>query len=234
MSGIKQYITKGKDYYYSRIIRNASVTVALKLKKTNISPEQIVLLGLVPGTAALFLYARGTYPAVLLGSFCYALAWFMDFVDGDLARLTNRVSERGEWLDSLSGRIIEMLVYFGVCFGLSKHLYPVRVWIIGFAVIALHHIIVSLMSKETIISLKAQTRSPELRPDLQEKKKKIGHLRMLLRELTAGPDMNGFFIILGGAFNLLYWSLWLCLVYNFCYLVLRLKTKINEYFLTKT
>lgn len=230
MVEVKQYITKGSDYYYSRLIRNASVAVALKLKGVKIAPEQIVLLGVLPAIAALLLYAQGGYPSVAWGSFCYALAWFMDFVDGDFARITNRVSERGEWLDSVSGRFVEMLVYSGVCLGLARRHDPVAVWVIGFTVVSLHHLIVSIMSKETIIALKANKADAHAHTDVFQKKKKIGLVKVIVRELTAGPDMNGFIIILGGLTDRLYWALVLCVVYNMCYLVLRLFNKSKEYF----
>lgn len=231
MSAVDKYITKGREYYYTKFIRLASVSLALKLKNTKIIPEQIVILGLLAGLFSAFFYSRGTYPAVLFGSLLYVLAWFLDFVDGDLARITGKVSERGEWLDSLSGRFLEMAVYFGVCFGLARIYSPQKIWILGFTIVALHHIIVSIMSKETIMASKSQNAANIDEINTLDKKNKIGILKIILRELTAGLDINGFIIILGGLINKLMPALILCLIYNIAYLLLRLITGVRRYFL---
>ena len=59
--------------------------------------------------------------------------------------------------------------------------------------------------------------------------KKPQLMRRILREFTIGPDLNGYFIILGGLLNLLMPALVLCLLHNVFYLLLRLFTGFRRY-----
>lgn len=234
MNNINSLIIKGNDYYSAKLVRYASVFIVLKIKNFKISPEAIVFTGLLTGIISAYLYSLGTYPAISLGSLLFALAWFLDFVDGDLARITNRISERGEWLDSISGRILEMVIYFGVCFGLSRS-HSSSVWLLGFVVVALQHIFISMMSKEAIMCLKLKNKDYGLSKefkyiDITDKRKEIGIIKTILREFTIGTDINGYVIILGGLINKLMPALIICLIYNIIYLLFRLTSKGRYYF----
>ncbi|MDP1853774.1 MAG: CDP-alcohol phosphatidyltransferase family protein [Candidatus Omnitrophota bacterium] len=231
MGRFDKYIFKETNYNINRFIRIGSGFIAYKLKNSKIMPEQIVLAGLLIGMISAFSYSFGAYPTAVFGSILYMLAWFLDFVDGDLARITNRVSERGEWLDSVSGRILEMVIYFGVCWGLARNYNPETVWTLGFFVIMLQHIIVSLMTKEAILAIKSKKNYTDTKINMGTAQNKIGILKTILREFTIGTDINGFIIILGGLTNKLMLALMLCLIYNVAYLLLRLIGAGKRYFL---
>lgn len=216
-------------------MRIPSGFIALKLKKYNIIPESIAISGLIIGLMSAYLYSRGTYLSIAFASILYFLAWFLDFVDGDLARITNKVSERGEWLDSVSGKMIEMSIYSGILLGLIKTHQSRNniIWIIGLSVVALHHIIVSIIGKESTLKLKFHRNNETItEANIYEGRKKRSIIRSILREFTVGIDLNGWFIVLGGLINMLMLTLILCLINNVCYLLLRLFQKTKYYFFT--
>ena len=229
MNRFDKYIFKEAPYYSRKIVRVCSGFTALKLKKYNVIPESIVMLGFAIGLMSAYFYSKGTYASILFASLLYSLAWFLDFVDGDLARVSNKVSEKGEWLDSASGKILEMAIYFGVCLGLSKTSQSSNtIWITGFIVVLLHYIIVSLMTKESILKLKfPKGNISASETETSKKIKKRNILKVILREFTVGPDVNGWFIIFGGLTNMLMPALILCLLNNICYLD-RKSTRLNS------
>ncbi|MBI2755275.1 MAG: CDP-alcohol phosphatidyltransferase family protein [Chloroflexi bacterium] len=84
---------------------------ALLLARAGISPNVVTLVGSVLTASVGLLAAQGWFVAAAVCLWVFALT---DTLDGALARLTNRVTPFGAFLDSVCDRYAEAAVFFGV------------------------------------------------------------------------------------------------------------------------
>lgn len=96
------------------------------LSKGHITPNMITIVGLLAHIYIAWLIAQGSlvWAAILLVVF-----GLFDTLDGQLARLQNRVSNQGMLLDASTDRMKEVLLYSGVAYNLIHSSSPDRaVW----------------------------------------------------------------------------------------------------------
>jgi len=87
------------------------------LSSTPVMPNQITLLGSLAGLVAAALVLRGSWAAVAVAGLLLQLHSILDSCDGEMARLRFQGSRLGQWLDSISDDIVDMV--FLACAGLS-------------------------------------------------------------------------------------------------------------------
>jgi phosphatidylglycerophosphate synthase len=91
--------------------RPLAVAIARGLRDTPVrAPHVTVVFGLV-GVAGALAYARGGYPAILAGAAALQVKNVLDAVDGSLARLQNRPSRIGRFLDSITDAAVAAAVF---------------------------------------------------------------------------------------------------------------------------
>jgi archaetidylinositol phosphate synthase len=83
-----------------------------------ITPNQITTLSLAIGLLAAVLYARGGW-AAHLGAVCFVLSFWLDHVDGELARITGRTSPSGHYYDLAAGCCVLVAVFVGIGIGMG-------------------------------------------------------------------------------------------------------------------
>lgn len=60
----------------------------------------------------------------------FFIASFLDFIDGAVARITQRATKKGAYLDTICDRYVEGVIYLGLLFlPLPRVLFPAYVWI---------------------------------------------------------------------------------------------------------
>lgn len=92
--------------------------IALGLNALGLSPNALTLIGF--GAMCLIgLVLAGGYLA--LGGALIIAAGIFDALDGTLARLTNRVSKFGAFLDSTTDRFAEGAIFLGIMFWYMQH-----------------------------------------------------------------------------------------------------------------
>ena len=98
--------------------RAVSIFPSLVLARLGISPNQITVLWIFLGLAGVIALGSPDYTARVLGALLLQFSYLLDFVDGEVARLQNRISKRGYFLD-LAGH---GLVKAGLFLALGYHL----------------------------------------------------------------------------------------------------------------
>jgi hypothetical protein len=88
--------------------------VAVKIKAT---PNQVTLLSFAIGLYSAFCFSRGTFTSILLGAILLQVSIIVDCVDGELARYTRQFSKLGAWLDAVTDRVKEYMVFMGLAYG---------------------------------------------------------------------------------------------------------------------
>jgi len=91
--------------------RNMARRAAQIFVKTPITPNMLTLFGLVLNIGVAALLASGHLVA---GGIMVIVAGLFDMLDGALARITNRMSDFGAFLDSVVDRYSEAVVFLGL------------------------------------------------------------------------------------------------------------------------
>ena len=104
-----------------------SVKIGNFFSRFGLSPNQWTFVSLIPALFGLYyLIAENFVVAALF----FIFSFFVDMIDGSVARATGKVSKRGAYLDTIVDRYIEGMVVFGLLFiTIPSVLIPVRAWI---------------------------------------------------------------------------------------------------------
>jgi hypothetical protein len=91
---------------------------AVRLKMT---PNQVTLISFAVGLLSAYEFSRGTFWTIFAGAILLQLSIIIDCADGELARYTRKFSGLGAWLDAITDRIKEYLVFFALAYGANKN-----------------------------------------------------------------------------------------------------------------
>lgn len=106
-----------------RVYRKFSRPIASFLARFNVSPNSVTIFATLFGILAAIPIALGYFWESALLVF---VAQILDCVDGDLARMTGRVTRRGAFLDRVFDRFVDAALIIG-----AIHLNPQELWLPG-------------------------------------------------------------------------------------------------------
>lgn len=113
------------------------------LRNSFVTPNQLTTLRLLLGLFAAWELARGDYLSANLGALCFSISHFLDHTDGELARLTGKMSRPGHTYDLISDSAVNILLFVGIGIGASLqglgHWDAVMGLVAGLAVAAIFH-----------------------------------------------------------------------------------------------
>jgi phosphatidylglycerophosphate synthase len=98
----------------------------LPLRETRVHPNHVTTMALATGLAAAGLYAVATPAAVDAGAALWVVASILDHADGELARLTGKVSVFGHRYDRAADLIVKLALFAGM--GASLRHGPLQHW----------------------------------------------------------------------------------------------------------
>ena len=135
-------IERIRTYTIARFINlKIAKKLAFSLSKTNLHPDHITLLSLVAGLLASLCFASGIYIFFVAGAFLLQLHCTLDFADGYLARLKNKVSNFGALWDGVVNKIVELFCSLGISVTLFQKHNSAFFLIVGLLVILGHFMI---------------------------------------------------------------------------------------------
>ena len=97
--------------------RHVSLFISRRIVGLPISPNQISVVTLVLGILAALLVSVGGYGWLLLGAAVFKLNSILDGVDGELARVRFQMSVVGEWMDTISDDVSNLLFFVALAMG---------------------------------------------------------------------------------------------------------------------
>ncbi|NVM31658.1 MAG: CDP-alcohol phosphatidyltransferase family protein [Candidatus Helarchaeota archaeon] len=114
-----------------RVFRPLVTWIAKKFQKLNVTPNQVSVLGTIIALvgAFLFFFIHSYWGSFLFVIFVFVAGVF-DGVDGTLARLTNKISIRGGYLDSNLDRYVDSIIILSF----MGH-YPTQTVFLGFSLL---------------------------------------------------------------------------------------------------
>ena len=84
---------------------------------TGISPNGWSCIGLVFAFASAFVYGWNVEYSLIVGGLILLVAGFFDIVDGQVARVSQKVTRAGGFLDSVFDKIAEVAIFLGILVG---------------------------------------------------------------------------------------------------------------------
>jgi len=84
------------------------------------TPNQVTLVSFAIGLYSAYCFAQGTFWQIFLGAILLQVSIIVDCVDGELARYTRKFSQLGAWLDAVTDRVKEYMVFLGLAVGAEK------------------------------------------------------------------------------------------------------------------
>lgn len=97
-----------------RVYRAASIYLSVPLARIGVLPNAITMAWIVLGLAAITLLSAGSYAVRVAGALLLQFAYLLDYVDGEVARLNDRRSRFGEFLDLLGHGLHKVVLPFAV------------------------------------------------------------------------------------------------------------------------
>ena len=84
---------------------------------TGISPNGWSCIGLIFAFASSFIYGLSVEFSLILGGIILLIAGFFDIVDGQVARVSQKVTKSGGFLDSVFDKVAEVAIFLGILIG---------------------------------------------------------------------------------------------------------------------
>lgn len=107
------------EFVLYRLYRPLSFPLSALLIKLGLSANQVTLLSLVAFLTTTGLFVTGDSLNMTLGALCYALAFILDFADGNIARFHNKPNYFGKLIDGLVDSLTCVL-FIAVAFGNTR------------------------------------------------------------------------------------------------------------------
>ena len=84
---------------------------------TGISPNGWSCIGLIFAFASAFIYGWNIEFSLIIGGVVLLVAGFFDIVDGQVARVSQKITKSGGFLDSVFDKIAEVAIFLGILVG---------------------------------------------------------------------------------------------------------------------
>ena len=84
---------------------------------TGISPNGWSCIGLAFAFASAFIYGMNMEFALIIGGVVLLVAGFFDIVDGQVARVSQKITKTGGFLDSVFDKVAEVAIFLGILVG---------------------------------------------------------------------------------------------------------------------
>jgi archaetidylinositol phosphate synthase len=102
--------------------------IARPIANRRLNPSVITLSGFGLSVLAATMFASGN---LIFASFALLIASFLDVIDGAVARLSNRVTPFGGFLDSVSDRYSDAVILAGIALYLKDHYILIFIVLVG-------------------------------------------------------------------------------------------------------
>ena len=85
--------------------------------KTGLSPNFWTSLGLVLAFSSAIIYGLNLEFALIIGGILLLVSGFFDIVDGQVARVTQKITKKGGFFDSIFDKAAEVAIFLGILVG---------------------------------------------------------------------------------------------------------------------
>ncbi len=204
--------------------RAISIFPTLVLARARVTPNQVTVLWTVTGLLAVFALASADGKIRLAGAVALQLSYVLDLVDGELARMNDRSTNRGCFLDLVGHGLVKTALFlptgYGLFVGTQKSIYLILAFCACVSISGIH----GLKFYVTYVSGQHSALAAKDRP--RRKRNAVKWILIVTNILFESPGLYGM-ILLGVVFNGLHWVVLfyglvgpphlLCRVVKYCY-----------------
>lgn len=104
------------------------------LRNTGITPNHLTIVRLLFGIFAAAGFAMGEYIWTNIGALFFVISNFLDHTDGELARLTGKISKSGHYFDLVCDAIVNIILFIGIGVGLMNS--SLEIWALPMGIIS--------------------------------------------------------------------------------------------------
>lgn len=140
---------KPSDYrglYLKRYYRFFGVLLARLLAKTEITPNQLTVFRTLLIFPSAFLISLGEYKYIFMGAILGLFTYFLDYVDGALARMKSMTTDMGYWLSYVADHLLTLSLFIGIILGTYKSSSNISVLIAGLIAVVSYQYLDSILS----------------------------------------------------------------------------------------
>ena len=131
-------------------LRPALEKIGKGFASTGLSPNFWTSVGLGFALFSAIVYGLGIEFGLIIGGILLLVSGFFDMVDGQVARVTDKTSKKGSYLDSMFDKIAEVAIFLGILIGGYAEPYLV------FLAITLSLLVSYARAKSDVINVKLQ------------------------------------------------------------------------------
>ena len=122
-------------FFEKYLFRKISIQISSRIYKTQIRGPHIILIGFFVAVIGVWFIAQENYLMSIIGGLILLLAFALDCVDGEVARLKNQADDLGAFLDKLSDLIKEIFVFTALAYHHFLITNDINVWYLLMAVL---------------------------------------------------------------------------------------------------
>lgn len=111
------YVKVDDDWLSRRFYRKCSKLITKILVYFPITPNQVTIFDILLGILSAILFARGLYIFSIIAALVLQLWYIFDCVDGEVARIKNKCSYEGMYLDYVGHDLVQPFIFLGLGFG---------------------------------------------------------------------------------------------------------------------
>lgn len=111
---------KKREHLVSLIYRPLTERITKLLLKTNITPNQITLFGIIISLICGIFFSFGNYKNLIIAAILSQLTLVMDLLDGQVARYKNMQTMFGRWYDQIANKIMKFFMVLGATIGVYR------------------------------------------------------------------------------------------------------------------
>lgn len=93
--------------------KSISIKTGLIFGKLPLTPNQWTLFSLIPALICFYFLLKANF---VFAVFFFAVAAFVDVIDGAVARVQGKTTKKGAYLDTITDRYVELIVFLGLFF----------------------------------------------------------------------------------------------------------------------
>lgn len=194
--------------FLKKFSRYASIPIAKFIDKyTSLSPNSVTILTNIFSLIPIYFFYLGDYTSIMIGGSLFLLIFILDYVDGSLARIQNRGSNFGGWLDHSLDMYRMIFFFFAIAFGVYRQTGDWLVFIFIFWAT------VAFMMRKVMAVEFGYEYHPEGMNVIKKEKSKLKFITFFFYE---GPFIT-YAIVVGSFLNQLYWLMLLFAVMGWLY-----------------
>ena len=91
--------------------KSISIKTGLIFGKLPLTPNQWTLFSLIPALLTFYFLLKGSFVFAVI---FFAVAAFIDIIDGAVARVQGKTTKKGAYLDTITDRYVELIVFLGL------------------------------------------------------------------------------------------------------------------------